>query len=253
MITVLRGERWALSLRDRVAAGAADPFAWMERDTRLLKSDDHSRVGLLELEGSLCHLKCYRPKGPVQALGFRAGRGRGVAAFDNAVLLRRAGLDVPEPRACLRAGGAILLLTEALVEAADLRHLLVEAPVPASPADLLARAGAALAEWHAAGFSHGDCKWSNFLVTPQRMVLVDLEAVSRCNPAGEGPARDLARFTVNAEDMGMEPPAYRAFLDRYCSSMQLDPDAVVRRFLPRVEALRRRHREKYGERGRPLV
>lgn len=253
MSTVLRGQRWTRALAALAAAGGEDPYAWMERETRLLKSDAHSRVGLLHLDGALCHLKCYRPKGPIQSLQFRLGRGRGPVAYDNALRLLHAGLDVPEPRACLRTGGSILLLTEGLADGVDLKRLLTREPLTDNRGHVLARAGATLAAWHGAGFSHGDCKWSNFLLSGNRLVLVDLEAVSRSESGGEGAARDLARFTVNAEDMALAKTDYSEFLVAYCRALQLEPDAVLQRIRPRVEALRRRHLKKYGRRGHRLL
>ena len=114
-------------------------------------------------------------------------------------------------------------------------------------------AGAALAALHNAGFSHGDCKWSNFLVAGERMYLIDLEAVSSCHKTGEECARDLARFTLNAEDMGLSRLLYNAFLGTYAEAMGILPGDVTSRMAARLSRLRQRHLEKYGQRGHQLV
>jgi hypothetical protein len=82
---------------------------------------------------------------------------------------------------------------------------------------------------------------------------VDLEGVGRGSPASQGARRDLARFVVNAEDMGLPAPRFQTFLDSYAGLLGVDAGAIPRRIKPRLEALRRRHRAKYGERGQQLL
>ena len=45
-----------------MASDPAATAAWMERHTRILKSDSFSRVGLLEVAGQGCYLKLYLAK-----------------------------------------------------------------------------------------------------------------------------------------------------------------------------------------------
>ena len=249
----LRGDAWAPSLIEALDVGPADPIRWMQEQTQVLKADKHSLVGLLKLDGTLCHLKAYRPKGLMQGLGFRLGYGRGVTAFDRALALRAAKLSVPEPRACVYVKDVMFLLTEGLEASTDLKNLWLQQPGNESLQDLMSRSGDTLAAWHVAGYSHGDCKWSNFLVAADALYLVDLESVRPTKVAGGGATRDVARFVVNAEDMGLSQPHFTAFMTRYCQSVGLDKDAVVARILPQVKTLRRRHLQKYGQRGQQLL
>ena len=253
MSRVLRGRQWGDQLLDALGTQGGNAARWMERETRIIKSDRHSQAGLLQLQGQPCHLKYYRPKGALQKLQFRLGKGRGVASFDNALRLKEAGLAVPEPLACVLAGGGILLLTQGIEQGRDLKSLWTEGQSGEQLQSLFERAAVTLASLHDAGFSHGDSKWSNFLVAADKIYLVDLEAVSRSRLEGPGCTRDLARFTVNAEDMGLAAGHYRTFLQRYTDELGLSADSVIQRIRPDVEALRRRHRDKYGERGHPLI
>lgn len=253
MSQVLRGGEWAQALQAALGDGESDPAAWLTTNADVIKRDPHSLVCLLSLNGRACYLKYYRAKRAWQGLLLRVGRGRGVASFDNALALRRAGLDVAEPLACLRAGEGLLLLTEAIEGAADLKALWLAGQDDARLQSLMAAAGQALADWHGRGFTHGDCKWSNILFVGERVVLVDLEAVRRASPTGRGARRDLARFVVNAEDMGLPEPPFQAFLDSYATSLGIDADALPDAIRPRLDALRRRHRARYGERGRRLI
>lgn len=250
---IQRDDGWAQSLLQAMGGDRADPCGWMRRETRILKSDRHSLVGLFELEGALCHLKAYRPKGVLQRLWFKGGRGRGVSAFDNARALREAGLSVPEPRACLFSGDVMLLLTEGIVDGIDLKSLWREEPAEALVNELMGRTGQCLAAWHRAGFCHGDCKWSNFLVAPDALYLVDLEGVEHTTREGAGATRDLARFIVNAEDMGLPQRQFGQFMASYCSVLDLEQEALASRVLPRMRSLRQRHLKKYGQRGHQLL
>ncbi len=250
---VLRGERWAEVLLEALASPPPDTRSWMDTHTRVIKSDDHSLVGLLELAGEPSYLKYYQQKSILQQLWFWLGRGRGVRAFDRAGQLAAAGVPVPQARACVLVPGGMLLLAQGLEQAIDLKALWqVEGPGQNVSA-VLAMAARTLADLHRAGYAHGDCKWSNLLWWEERVYLVDLEAVSRAAPGDAGQARDLARFTVNAEDLGVGADHYHDFLEGYCEAVGVPRDTVVDRMQGDLQRYRARHREKYGERGARLL
>jgi tRNA A-37 threonylcarbamoyl transferase component Bud32 len=224
----------------------------MERHTRLVKSDRFSRVGLLVLAGELHYLKFYRPKSIGQQLWFRLARGRGVRAFDMGEALAGQGIAVPEPRACLLVPEGMLLLTEGLQGAGDLQALWRSEPGPGDPGGLMTAAGRALGRFHLAGYAHGDCKWSNLLWYAGHFYLADLEAVRAAPVGGRRQARDLARFTLNAEELSAGEAHYRQFLSSYCEATGTPRAMAIDRLLPDLRRLRARHRARYGERGAPL-
>ena len=250
---VLRGKRWAEALLEALASPPRENVDWMETHTRVIKSDAYSRVGLLELAGESSYLKYYRQKSILQQWWFWLGRGRGVQAFDRAGQLAAAGIRVPEARACLLVPGGMLLLTQGLPQARDLKALWQSQPSEQTLTEVLGMASCTLADLHRAGFAHGDCKWSNLLWWDDSVYLVDLEAVTRASPGDAAQARDLARFTVNAEDLGVGQEQYFVFLDAYCQAMEMPREAVVDRLHGDLQRYRARHREKYGERGAPLL
>lgn len=256
---VLRGEEWGEELLQRLPPPRENLLPWMERHTRLLKSDRYSRVGLLELNGQTCFLKCYVPKSPLQRLGFHCGLGRAVTSFDAAGQLLSAGLHVPAPRACLRAHGGMLLLTEGL-RGDDLRALWLTGPTEVLASSYMQRVGTALSALHLAGFAHGDCKWSNLLLSGETFYLVDLENVRRVGAARGEPStvharqfQDIARFTADAEALEASAGQYQVFLDSYCAGEQALRGALLEGVRPRLEAIRNRHRSKYGHRHPPLL
>jgi tRNA A-37 threonylcarbamoyl transferase component Bud32 len=225
----------------------------MAGQARILKSDAHSQVGLLTLEGQLCYLKFYRYKSGLQRLGYRLGRGRAVQAFDAALRLQAAGVSVPRPLACLRVSGGVLLLTEGVADSVDLKSLWLQGLHGERLAQVMQTAARALASLHSAGFSHGDCKWSNFLCAGDDILFIDLEGVRGSAPGARGSVRDLARFTLNAEDMGLEQGIYDDFLATYSGALQLATDALREAVLNTLRPLRERHLQRYGQRGHCLL
>lgn len=252
---VIRGEVWSQRLCQLLALthSAADIENWMELETRIIKRDAWSRVGLLTIEHKLCYLKYYQAKSAQQSLLFRFGFGRGARSFDMAQKLALAGVAVPEPRACLGVPGGMLLLTEGLAGATDLKNLWLERPSEERLRELMASAGRALAELHGAGYVHGDCKWSNLVDSGGRFFFVDLEAVQRARQGASTMARDLARFTVNAEDMGLPPEHYQIFLSTYATDIGREHDHLIQAMLMPLQRLRRKHQVAYGPRGHQLI
>jgi tRNA A-37 threonylcarbamoyl transferase component Bud32 len=228
----------------------------MEAHTQLLKTDTWSRVGLLQLEGEWYFLKLYLAKSAWQRLGFRLGYGRALHSFDAAVQLDAAGLPVAAARTCLLVPGGMLLLTAAIPAGQDLRALWLGKPGDDLARQLLRHAGELLARLHTAGFAHGDCKWSNLLWSGEQFYLVDLEAVRKLGSVEQfhsRHARDLARFTVDAEELGLGPELYRLFLDSYLASLAYPREVVLTRTKPLVETIRARHLSKYGVVGERLL
>ena len=236
-----------------LARGPANTASWMEQRTRLLKSDTYSRVGLLELRGQACLLKLYLVKSPWQRLAFRLGYSRALRSFDMALALAGLGLPVPAPRACVQVEQGMLLLTQGIPDGRDLRALWLEPPEPARAELLMRGAADTLAALHRAGFAHGDGKWSNLLWCGERFLLVDLDAARqvKASPAAGLPLpprqlRDLARFTVDAEELGATPQQYEVFLQRYAQRMSCAREDLLNAIEEPANTIRRRHARKYG-------
>ncbi len=247
---VLRGGDWAA---EALAQLPYDTGAGLQVHGRLLKRDQHSVVALGELQGETCYLKFYAAKNLLQRGLFALGRGRAIDAYDAAAALTQAGIAVPLAKACLLLGDGLLLATEGMPDAQDLKAVWVQGAPAALRQQMLQAAGETLAALHGAGFAHGDCKWSNLLWEQNRFFLVDLEAVVRCPKGDRRQARDLARFTLNAEDLGVEPRAYQHFLDAYSGCSSISSADLVEQMRGDLTRLRARHREKYGERGARLI
>ena len=232
----------------------------MEQHTRLLKSDTYSKVGLLRVQQQTCCLKLYIAKSPLQRIGFRFGIGRGITAFDAAAGLLTAGLQVPTPRACLLVPEGMLLLTEGIEDSRDLRDLWLAEPTKLIASQYMQRAGEILSVLHRAGFSHGDCKWSNLLWSGETFFLVDLEDVRRVGTAHTEMTslharqlQDIARFTADAEALGASAGQYETFLASYCSGADSLREQLLDGIRPLVAVIRKRHQKKYGYRHGPLL
>lgn len=250
---VIRGEHWAQALLAKLVDADRDTSAWMDAHTHLLKRDRYSQVGLLQLAGRPCCLKLYRCKSSLQSLQFALGRGRAVNSFDGGHSLRAAGVAVPEALALLRVPGGMLLLCSAIEQAENLQVLWPRVDSCATREQILDRAAQLLARLHSAGFAHGDCKWSNWLWAQGQLYLVDLDAVCQAAAGDRRQARDLARFTLNAEELSLQPALYDLFLEGYLSAMGLSREVLIPPMLVELQRLRQRHLQHYGEPGQRLV
>lgn len=256
---ILRGEGWGARLVRHMGSSPACAVDWVEQHTRLLKSDPHSRVGLLEIEGQPCFIKLYLAKSFVQRLGFRLGYGRGLRSFAAADQLTRATVPVPQARTCLLVPEGMVLLTEAIPDTSDLRALWLAMPGLSSCLQLMGAAGAVLGRLHRAGFAHGDAKWSNLLWNGEHFYLVDLEAVRRLR-TGSAHTRlharqsaDLARFVIDAEELGTSPEQLERFLKAYLDGAAFTREQLVSQLRPLLPPIRERHRLRYRIPPRPLL
>ena len=121
-------------------------------------------------------------------------------------------------------------------------------------------AGQSLAVLHGAGFAHGDCKWSNLLWSDGSIYLVDLEAVRKVATGRSGQPslhprqlRDLARYTIDAEELGVDGSVFELFLASYCAYSGSDRELLVDGMQAPLQIIRHRHREKYGTAGDALL
>jgi tRNA A-37 threonylcarbamoyl transferase component Bud32 len=257
-VHVLRDGGWAQRLQACLPDPAEALDHWFEGQAQILKRDAHSTVGLLPLDGETHFVKIYRPKAAWQRWGFRLGRGRGIHAYDAALRLQAAGIRVAEPQACLLLPGSLLLMTEAL-PGEDLKSLWLAGDEHGrdagrtATAGCMSAAGAALGALHRGGHAHGDCKWSNLLYVRGQVFFTDLEAVAAIDHVGPRALRDLARFTLNAEDLALPEDLYQAFLDAYLQTCKQSRRHIVACMLPILDELRARHRERYGSRGHRLI
>jgi tRNA A-37 threonylcarbamoyl transferase component Bud32 len=251
-VSILRDKGLAQPLA-RLVAGASPGFEqWLEQHANVIKRDNHSCVGLLTVAGSPCYLKFYRSKSPWQKIGFRLGKGRGLHSFDLANAMLDARVSVPGPLACLLINEGLLLLTQA-VAGADLKAAWLAEPDEQVAAQLMHSAGQTVGQMHAAGFAHGDCKWSNILCDGPSQWLADLEAVQRVSPGSSPQMRDLARFTLNGEDFSLPADQYQQFWLGYCEHSGDSSERLQKEILVPLRQLRARHLAKYGARGQRLL
>ena len=249
---IIRGESWGASLQAALVTPPEDIAAWMQQHTRILKSDTDSQVAMLQLRQQECYLKFYGYKSVRQQCLFRLGRGRPVRSFDVARKLIASEVPVPSPRACLLVPGGMLLLTEGISGGRNLNDLWREQLPGDTSRQLLQSAGESIAQLHRAGFAHGDCKWSNLLWSGQQLFLVDLDAACKALYPGTKQARDLARFTLNAEELGVTTQLYEHFLGSYLRGFGGSRKEAIERMLPILRKLRGRHVARYGQCGQPL-
>jgi tRNA A-37 threonylcarbamoyl transferase component Bud32 len=249
----LKGEAWAARLKGHLAASPNNINEWMAQHTNRVKVDNHSTSGLLQLGDNLHHLKFYAHKSPLRRFLARVYLHRSVQAFEAAAALRWHGIAVPRPRACLKIRGGFLLLTKGIEGSETLEYLWQDGIADDLASNLMSAAGAELAQVHNVGYCHGDCKWSNMLWGGDRLYLIDLDATRRCRVNSEIQAKDLARFTVDAERLDVDAWFYEQFIESYLSTMNCDREDLERRIRPLLKKLRKKHWKRYGSYAKRLA
>jgi len=248
--------------RCRLQSGTADPLIAELSQLAATPADwlaelqAQGPVGLGTFVEGRCHrpifVKYYPARSALQKLRRRLGLAPAGRAFARARQLHQAAVRVPEPLCCIPLGGAgDLLLTEALqgpnlgdawplLDSAGRQHQLRAA------ADLLANL-------HAAGFRHRDAKWENFVLASDQLWLVDLDGSGRLRRARRDRARDLARFTLSAEQFQVPAASYRLFLQQYQAAGGQGVDSLLPHIRSALQRLRQRHRERYGRISESLI
>ena len=225
---------------------------WCSQHAHTIKDTAHSWVGFVALDGTSVCVKLFRAKGLAQQFSVRLGRHRALRSFISANNLLKARLPVPLPLACLQVGGDMLLVTTRLPEGDDLLSLW-QSQGEHLPAAIWREAGVTIGQLHREGFVHGDCKWSNNYRAHDQHYLLDLEAVARVGVGASVQYRDVARFVLNAEDMGASQGILQTFLAAYANEVDSSVEKVATATLPYLKRLRQRHERKYGSRGHILL
>lgn len=235
----------------RESAGTGE--IWMRARTQILKQDAFGLVGLLESDEVACVLKFYRFKSRLHRFGYTFGRGRALRSYKAAMTLRREGIAVPQPLGCLRLPDGMVVLSEAIAGEGNLQEVWERQPLESAARRIMQVAGHTLAHLHLCGYAHGDCKWNNFLWDGRSICMVDLDGVSKAAIGSAKQARDVARFTVNAEEQGLDSSLFNLFLESYLQAVGETRQEAVARMVPFVYSMRAKHLARYGPRGQRLV
>ena len=252
-LRVIRGELWAERLKEQLALPPMDAAQWMEQHTQIMKSGPYSLSGLLTIDDEVCFLKLYRTKTPLHKILFALAMGYPLRNFSVARALAADGLAVPAPLACVLVSQGLFLLTEGLPGDGNLAELWRRQPSDDRASRVMQSAGETLATLHSSGYAHGDCKWDNLFWSGQRVYLANLDKGRKSAPGSIEQARDLARFTVDAEVMKIGPRMYEQFLQTYLQGVGETRREAVGRLLPHLYRFRTQHLASYGTRGQRLV
>ena len=225
---------------------------WPPVPERVLRDGAKLGAMICRQAGASWFVKRYSYSG-LRRLAARLGRERARRNYVISMAWQAAGIPVPQPLACLVAPGTATswFVCEALDGAIDM-HELTRHGQPEADAvqrQILFTGLQLLARVHQAGWSHGDAKWANFILSAdyQQIWLVDLDAARRCKLGSRRQARDLARFCLNAREAGFDTGLIQQALQDYLSRTGSDSD----RFLAWVDhyhdKVMRRHQTSSGD------
>jgi tRNA A-37 threonylcarbamoyl transferase component Bud32 len=240
-------------LMAQLASSSLDTAEWLQQNTTALKSDGNNLVSSLVLGDRHCCVKLYAHNTQVKKLLRRLRIGRPLQSYKAARSLRKKGMPVPEPFGCLLVPEGVLLLAELIACEGNLEDVFLSHQAEETAHQMLQAAGTSIAQLHRAGYAHGDCKWANLLWDGRGIHFVDLDSVSRASLNSGKQSRDLARFTLSAEELEIGAPLYDLFLESYLQGADESRRELVERMAPFLYTLRARHLSRYGPRGQRLV
>lgn len=198
---------------------AADPGAFC-RQGRVLKEGNTSSVYRVTVEGLDLAVKQYHIKNRLHAWRQSLRRGRARRSWLNAQRLVMAGIATPPPVLLVEERWGLRRSTAWFVSeyvAGTNVYARLRSP-EAHRVDLpsLARQFRELfLKLAQADLSHGDCKIGNYLVTPEGLSVIDLDAMTRHRFPGRtraALARDVQRFLRNWHDMPEPDRVFREAL-----------------------------------------
>lgn len=106
-----------------------------------------------------------------------------------------------------------------------------------------------VASLHDSRMLHGDLKWSNIMVHQKenKTWIIDLDAAKICrvNPGPTRFARDVARFVLNCQEVGIHESIIERFLDTYASYRKLTRASFDKPVTSVLKKLREKHQKKY--------
>jgi tRNA A-37 threonylcarbamoyl transferase component Bud32 len=181
------------------------------------------------------------------------GMGSALRAYKSARLLRREGVAVPKPRGCLLLPEGLMLVVEGIHCIGNMREVWLNKPPDAQLHGMMAAAGQALAQLHMVGYAHGNCRWINLLWDGQAICFVDLDTVSKASLGCSKQARDLARFTITAEELEIGPVLFDTFLESYRQVVGDSRHAIVERMAYHLYGLRAIHHGGSVRHGQRLI
>ena len=161
---------------DAMQALIADPDAAIERGD-VLKAGNSSTVALIELDGRQVVIKRYNIKNVWHGLGRMARKSRAWVCWMNAMLLEFFGIPALRPIAMLEKRIGPLRFTTYFiteyVEGPDICEFLKGREVN----DEIEKLVHILTELRQVKISHGDMKATNFIVSPEGPVVIDLDSM----------------------------------------------------------------------------
>lgn len=227
---------------------------WFDLPHRPLKQTVKIDARVLQLPAMEAFVKRYRVASRlrrwlVALTGYRARR-----MFRVSLRLRQAGVPVPQPFAHVRERRRDCLSSFFVCEALQARDLKTLAKGPGleqagGEIRVFEQVAALLSALHLAGFSHGDMKWANLMVDnhTQKVLLIDLDGLRRpWMLRNRRFGRDLARFMLNARELGVAADRVDGLLTAYAKTRGRSVKQLRADLAPSYKKLAKRHRKKYG-------
>lgn len=230
------------------------PSEWFERAVVKLKASCTRDAGLVVgTENRTLFVKRFKLN-RWQRLFRPLVKDRALQAFNLSMELIRSGISVPRPFAAVRDFNgrpkATYFISEALLHTQTLQSIIKNTDNPDSKLDLIKYLAGEIARLHRAGFFHGDMKWKNIMLNPDRLdriYFVDLDSSGSLKSSRDSRyARDLARFCVDIFEILDTEDLIHDFLEAYVLNTSRTLEEVITHIQPYHRKRAAKHKHRYG-------
>jgi hypothetical protein len=241
-----------------------DPTVLFSDKSRHLKSSGSGRSAIVETgaagqaDREEIYVKEFFYKNFFHSCKPLLGMHRAQILWRNSMCLVQSGVCIPKPFGYLLQQSGFscrgaYFFSEALTGCIDLSTLAFErAELDRRLGDgkLIESVATMVALLHDNGVIHGDLKWSNIMVHEQKneVWFIDLDSFKRriFNPGMNFYLQDVARFVVNAQEVGIDESIVDRFLATYARRRKLARNCMDELIARRARVVKIKRQKKYG-------
>lgn len=178
-------------------------------------------------------------------------RDRAQRAFKMSLQLVRAGISVPCPAAIIKdmKQGSVYYICEELSNTRTLSSYVKAVNSPEKVENIMKRFAFEIADFHKAGFFHGDMNWKNIMIdadSESKSYYIDLDTAGKLSSARDTRyAMDLARFSIDIAEKTSGRDYISVFIMAYAGAAGVSCKTLIKSMKPYHRKIAAKHKTKY--------
>ena len=217
------------------------PSEWLMQHGTRLKSDKNKISSLVQGPGNrVFFVKQFSANRIWHKLRYMASTDQACRLFRTSQALSCAGVPVPSPLAVILDfkvfRGFAYFISEALTDFVTLENKVKKTDQQSIFKEIMPSLAILIANMHSAGFYHGDMKWNNILIHPEKnskIYFTDLDSIGYLkDKADKRYAMDISRFCISLYESLYNIDHVTRFIQIYSDVAQRDPKTVAEHMRP---------------------